>query len=215
MSSFTKDEIDALMVTDNIGMLNSALVRLNEEIPRVQEMYENAVEDGEKTEDYRLSVAILRGTKAGLEDHGLSAGVGLMPLRELKREIKNYLKSLPEVRTEVKEVLYGEPPVPSPKQAADEQDFIEDSMNRAAEKKDPVLREMKEIDYYLTQIEEKADEAIFNMVEEEHVMKETILQQLIADEHAIKLYEEQLKKGLVNRMVNDFRKMITALVGIN
>ena len=53
------------------------------------------------------------------------------------------------------------------------------------------------------------------MVEEEHVMKETILQQLIADEHAIKLYEEQLKKGLVNRMVNDFRKMITALVGIN
>ena len=182
MSSFTKDEFDALYATDDVEMLQSALTRLDEEIPRVQGMYDNAVKDGEKTRDYRLSVGILRGTKAGLIDHGLSAGVGLVPLRELKREIKNYLESLLEVQPEVEKVTYGEPPVPSPVEAEAEQDAIEESMNRAAEKKNTVLQELILVDKHLTKFEERPDVAIHELIADEHDLQDKILREALIDD---------------------------------
>lgn len=210
MSSFTSDEFARLYATDDVEKLNDALARLDEEIPRVQDMYKRAVEDGEKTGDYRLSVGILRGTKAGLIDHGLSAGVGLVPLRELKREIKKYLKSLPEVQPEVKEVTYGEPPVPSLVEAEAEQDAIEDSMNRAAEKKNTVLQELILVDTHLTKFEERPDVAIHELIADEHYMHEKILQQLIADERAVQ--EKILKDRLVEQMTENFRNMLMHLL---
>jgi len=178
-------------------------------------MYDNAVEDGEKTEDFRLSVAILRGTKAGLKDQGFSAGVGLKPLRELKREIKNYLKSLPEVQPEVEEVTYGEPPMPSPEEAEAEQAAIDASMDRLAEKKDPVLQDMILVDKHLTELEKEfeEDEDIEKMIVEEHAMKENLLAQLIIDQRT--LQEKILKDRLINQLTDNFRMMLTAFLYTN
>lgn len=213
MSSFTQDEIDTLYATDNVEMLNSALARLDKEIPSVQDMYENAVKDGEKTGNFKLSVAILRGTKAGLKDHGLSPRIGLVPLRELKREIKNYLKSLPEVQPEVKEVIYGEPPMPSPEEAEAEQDAIEESMDRMAENNNPVLQEMILADKHQTEFEEEPDVAIHVIVHEERTVQEMILQQQMADERAF--HEKVLKDRIVDEFTENFRNMLKVLFGIN
>lgn len=212
MSSFTRDEFDTLYATDNVEMLQSALTRLDEEIPRVQEMYDNAVEDGDKTGNFKLSVAILRGTKAGLKDQGFSAGVGLVPLRELKREIKNYLKSLPKVQPDVEEVAYGEPPVPSPEEADAEQDAIEESMDRLAEKKDPVLQELILDHKNITKFEKSPDEDIHEVVAEELAMQENLLAQKIADDRAIE--ELIFKQRLVVEMTENFRVMLMGLFGI-
>jgi hypothetical protein len=213
MSSFTQAEFKMLYATDDVSVLKSALTRLDKEIPRVQEMYDNAVEDGDKTEDYSLSVAILRGTKAGLKDQGFSAGVGLKPLRELKREIKNYLKSLPEVQPEVEEVTYGEPPVPSPEEAEAEQAAIDASMDRLAEKKDPVLQEMILDHKNITEFEESADEAIHELVAEEHAMKEILLAQLIVDQRT--LQEKILKDRLIYELTENFRMMLRTFLYTN
>jgi pyruvate/2-oxoacid:ferredoxin oxidoreductase alpha subunit len=194
-------------------MLKNALARLDEEIPRVQEMYDNAVEDGEKTEDYRLSVAILRGTKAGLKDQGFSAGVGLVPLRELKREIKKYLKHLPEVQPEVEEVQYGEPPTPSPEEAEAEQAAIEESIHQLADKKNRVLQKMILEHKKIAEYEESPDESIHELIAEELAMQENLVAQQTADERAIQ--EHIFKERLVVEMTENFRMMLRGLFGIN
>jgi len=215
MSSFTQDEIDTLYATDNVEMLNGALARLDKEIPSVQDMYEKAVKDGEKTGNFKLSAAILRGVNRGLPDHGFSPRIGLVPLRELKREIKNYLKSLPEVQPEVEEVTYGEPPMPSPEEAEAEQAAIDASMDRLAEKKDPVLQDMILVDKHLTELEKEfeEDEDIEKMIVEEHAMKENLLAQLIIDQRT--LQEKILKDRLINQLTDNFRMMLTAFLYTN
>jgi len=219
MSSFTRDEFDTLYATKNVNALKTALTLLNQEIPRVQKMYDDAVEDGKKTgdgkktEDFRLSVGILRGTKAGLKHLGFSPGVGLLPLKNLRREIKNYLKSLPEVRSEVKEVTYGEPPVPSREEAEAEQDAIDASMDCEAEKKNRILQDMILADEHLTELEESPDVGIHELVAEDHAMQENLLAQLIADQRT--LQEKILKERLVVDMTEKFRNMLKAFFEIN
>ena len=215
MSSFTQAEFDTLYATDNVEMLQSALTRLDEEIPRVQGMYDSAVEDGEKTGNFKLSVAILRGTKAGLKDQGFSAGVGLKPLRELKREIKNYLKSLPEVQPEVEEVTYGEPPVPSPEEAEAEQAAIDASMDRLAEKNDAVLQELILLDKHFSKLEKELeeDDEIEKLIAEEQAMKENLLAQLMIDQRT--LQEKILKDRLIHDLTENFRMMLTSFLYTN
>jgi hypothetical protein len=210
MSSFNLYEIDTLYNTTDVKMLKLGLTLLDKEIPLIQEMYDNAVEDGEKTRDFRLSVAILRGTKAGLKDHGFSAGVGLLPLKNLRREIK---KRLPEVQPKVKKAMYGEPPVPSPEEANAEQDAIEESMDRKAEKNDRVLQEMILVDKHLTEFEESPDEDIHKLIAEELAMQENLVAQKMADDRAIE--ELIFKQRLLAEMTENFRTMMKGLLGIN
>jgi hypothetical protein len=213
MSSFTQAEFKMLYATDDVSVLKSALTRLDEEIPRVQEMYDDAVKEAKKTGDFRLSNGILWSTKAGLDDHGFSAGVGLDPLRKIKREINNYLKPLRKVQPEVEEVTYGEPPMPSPEEAEAEQAAIDASMDRLAEKKDPVLQEMILDHKNITEFEESADEAIHELVAEEHAMKEILLAQLIVDQRT--LQEKILKDRLIYELTENFRMMLRTFLYTN
>jgi hypothetical protein len=195
MSSFTQAEIDTLYDTDNVEMLKDALARLNEEIPRLQKIRDIAVEDGEKTGNFCLANGILYGAKAGLKDYGLSPDIGLKGLRDLKRAIKDYLKPLPEVQPEVKEIRYGNPPKPSPEEASAEQDAIEESMDCEAEKKDCLLQEMILDDRRITEFEESPDEDIHRLVAEEQ--------------------EKILKERLVDEFTENFRNMLMHFFKIN
>jgi hypothetical protein len=180
MSSFTIDEINTLYTTDNVEMLKFGLKVLDEEIPSVQKIYTEAVKECEKLNDFRLSKAILSGTKAGLKDHGFSAGVGLVPLKQLRRSIIERLKSIPTVRKDVKEVIYGEPPVPSLEEADAEQDAIEDSMNAAADNNNTVLQEMILADKHQDKFEDLPEVGIHSLFRK--IEKRAVIPKEVVDE---------------------------------
>lgn len=163
MSSFTKDEFDSLLATKNVDEIKSALTRLNEEIPAVQEMHDRAVADGDKTGDYRLSSGILKGTVGGMEEHGFSANVGLITLRNTRKKLYENLKKINSSRPRYAKEHSG---APTAEEAELEQDAIEESLDSIV---GPELAELIEDDKRQTEHEESPDEEIHDFVKNSRI----------------------------------------------